>query len=92
MMEALAAGLPVMVGPFHRNNREALFYQKKNYSSGMVVQVVHSSADVAVLLQRMKKQQDQIPHIKEEIRAEIGKNRHSTQRVLSAIEKVLSEC
>lgn len=91
VMEALAAGLPVMVGPFHRNNREAIFYQKKTYSSGMVVQVVHTSADVAVLLQRMKKQQDQAPHIKEEIRAEIGKNRHSTQRVLSSIEKVLSE-
>lgn len=89
VMEALAAGLPVMVGPHHRNNREALFYQKKNYSSGMIVQVVHTSADIAVLLQRMKKQQDQIPHIKEEIRSEIGKNRHSTQRVLSAIEKVI---
>lgn len=89
VMEALAAGLPVMVGPYHRNNREALFYQKKNYSSGMIVQVVHSSADIAVLLQRMKKQQDQIPHIKEEIRSEIGKNRHSTLRVLSAIEKVI---
>ncbi|MFV3409203.1 3-deoxy-D-manno-octulosonic acid transferase [Bdellovibrio bacteriovorus] len=89
VMEALAAGLPVMVGPHHRNNREALFYQKKNYSSGMIVQVVHSSADIAVLLQRMKKQQEQIPHIKEEIRSEIGKNRNSTQRVLSAIEKVI---
>lgn len=89
VMEALAAGLPVMVGPFHRNNREALFYQKKNFSSGMIVQVIHTSEDVAVLLQRMKKHQEQIPHIKEEIRAEIGKNRNSTQRVLSSIEKVL---
>ncbi|WP_413568155.1 3-deoxy-D-manno-octulosonic acid transferase [Bdellovibrio sp. HCB117] len=87
VMEALAAGLPVMVGPHHRNNREALFYQKKNYSSGMIVQVVHSAEDVVVLLQRMKKQQSQIPHIKEEIRNEIGKNRNSTLRVLSAIEK-----
>lgn len=89
VMEALAAGLPVMVGPYHRNNREALFYQKKNYSSGMIVQVVHTSADIVLLLQRMKKQQDKIPHLKEEIRSEIGKNRHSTVRVLSAIEKVI---
>ncbi|KHD88167.1 MAG: hypothetical protein OM95_10380 [Bdellovibrio sp. ArHS] len=88
VMEALAAGLPVMVGPQHRNNREALYYQKKNFSSGMIVQVVHSSADMVVLLQRMKKQQAQIPHIKEEIRAEIGKNRNSTLRVLSAIERL----
>lgn len=89
VMEALAAGLPVLVGPFHRNNREALFYQKKNFSSGMIVQVVHSAEDIAVLLQRMKKHQEQIPHIKEEIRAEIGKNRNSTLRVISSIEKVL---
>lgn len=88
VMEALAAGLPVLVGPYHRNNREALFYQKKNYSSGMIVQVVHSPDDIVVLLQRMKKVQSQIPHIKEEIRAEIGKNRHSTQRVLSTLQKI----
>ena len=89
VMEALAAGLPVMVGPFHRNNREALFYQKKNFSSGMVVQVVQTVNDVVILLQRMKKLQLQIPQIKEEIRLEVGKNRNSTVRLISAIEKNL---
>ncbi|NUN05247.1 MAG: hypothetical protein HUU57_05755 [Bdellovibrio sp.] len=89
VMEALAAGLPVMVGPFHRNNREALFYQKKNFSSGMIVQVVHAVNDVVILLQRMKKLQPQTPQIKEEIRLEIGKNRNSTVRLISAIEKNL---
>ncbi len=79
VMEALAAGLPVMVGPYHQNNREAfIFYQKKTFSSGMIMQVVHSSDDVVVLLQRMKEKQSQIAHIKEEIRSEIGKNRNST--------------
>lgn len=90
VMEALAAGLPVMVGPYHQNNREALFFQKKNFSSGMIVQVVHSSNDIAVLLQRTKKHQEQIAHIKEEIRTEIGKNKNSTLRVLSSIEKLLA--
>lgn len=90
VMEALAAGLPVLVGPYHRNNREALFYQKKNFSSGMVVQVVHSSEDIVILLQRMKKKQEQSPQIKEEIRGEIGKNRHSTSRLISAIEKKIN--
>lgn len=89
VMEALAAGLPVMVGPYHRNNREALFYQKKNFSSGMVVQVIQTVNDVVILLQRMKKLQLQIPQIKEEIRLEIGKNRNSTVRLISAIEKNL---
>lgn len=87
VMEALAAGLPVMVGPHHQNNREALFYQKKNYSSGMIVQVVHSAEDITVLVQRMKKKHLQMAQIKEEIRAEIGKNRHSTLRVLESLKK-----
>lgn len=89
VMEPLAAGLPVMVGPFHHNNREALFYQKKNYSSGMIVQVIHNSEDVVVLLKRLKKHQDQCAQIKEQIRTEIGKNRNSTLRVISSIEKLL---
>ncbi|KYG63132.1 hypothetical protein AZI86_15575 [Bdellovibrio bacteriovorus] len=89
VMEALAAGLPVMVGPHHQNNREALFYQKKSFSSGMIVQVVHSPEDVVVLLQRMKKLQQQWPHIKEEIRSEVGKNKKSTLRVMASIEKIL---
>lgn len=89
VMEALAAGLPVMVGPFHQNNREALYYQKKNYSSGMIVQVINSSDDFVVLIQRMKKAQSQIVQIKKEIRDEVGKNRQSTQRVLISLEKFL---
>lgn len=89
VMEALAAGLPVMVGPYHHNNREALFYQKKNYSSGMIVHVIHSPDDIVVLIQRMKKQQAQFPQVKAEIRAEVGKNRNSTLRVISSIQKVL---
>lgn len=82
VMEALAAGLPVMVGPFHKNNREALFYQKKNFSSGMIVQVVHNSDDIVVLVERMRKKLAELPQIKKEIRSEVGKNRNSTQRVL----------
>ncbi|MGZ3773098.1 MAG: 3-deoxy-D-manno-octulosonic acid transferase [Pseudobdellovibrionaceae bacterium] len=87
VMEALAAGLPVMVGPYHLNNREALFYQKKNFSSGMIVQVIHSADDIVVLTQRMKKQQSQFSQVKEEIRSEVGKNRNSTLRVLTSIQK-----
>ena len=90
VMEALAAGLPVMVGPEHRNNREALFYQKKNFSSGMIVQIVHSADDIVVLLERMRKNLDLIPHIKEEIRSEIGKNKNSTQRVLNSLSERLN--
>ncbi len=85
VMEALAAGVPVMVGPFHKNNREALFYQKKNFSAGMIVQVVHSADDIVVLVDRMKKKILMLPQIKEQIRAEVYKNRNSTQRILEAL-------
>lgn len=87
VMEALAAGVPVMVGPHHLNNREAIVYKKKNYSSGMIVQVVHTSQDINLLMQRFKKQHYNIAKIKEEIRQEIGKNKNSTQNILMAIEK-----
>ena len=88
VMEALAAGLPVLVGPYHQNNREALYYQKKNFSSGMIVQVTHTANDITVLLERMRKHGHAFPQIKEEIRAEINKNRNSTAKVLSAIESL----
>lgn len=89
VMEALAAGLPVLVGPHHKNNREALFYQKKSYSSGMIVQVIHSAEDMIVLLERLIKNQPYGPQIKEEIRREMAKNKNSTQKLLLSIEKVL---
>jgi 3-deoxy-D-manno-octulosonic-acid transferase len=88
VMEALAAGLPVWVGPYHLNNREALYYQKKTFSSGMIVQVTHTANDITVLLERMQKHFEAFPHIKEEIRAEVGKNRNSTAKVISAIESL----
>ena len=89
VMEPLAAGLPVLVGPHHKNNREALFYQKKSYSSGMIVQVIHSSEDIVVLLGRQIKNQVFGPQIKEEIQREMAKNKDSTQKLLLSIEKVL---
>lgn len=90
VMEPLAAGLPVLVGPYHRNNREALFYQKKNFSAGMIVQVIHNAEDVAVLVNRLNKSQHKLTQIKSEICNEIEKNRNSTVRVLAAIEKNLA--
>ncbi len=91
VMEALAAGVPVMVGPHHLNNREALVYKRKNYSSGMIVQVVHNSHDLNLLMQRFKKQHYKIAKIKEEIRQEIGKNKNSTLNILTAIETQTQE-
>jgi len=87
VMEALAAGLPVLVGPCHLNNREALLYQRKNFSSGLIVQIVHTSEDVFVLVERLKKKQGHLTQIKSEIRLEVEKNRHSTLKVIAEIQR-----
>lgn len=87
VMEALAAGLPVLVGPYHMNNREALLYQRKHFSSGMIVQIVHTSEDIFVLVERLKKKQGHLAQIKSEIRLEVEKNRHSTLKVIAEIQR-----
>jgi 3-deoxy-D-manno-octulosonic-acid transferase len=45
VMEPLACGLPVAVGPFHKNNREALSFQKESVRGLPVVQVVTNTGD-----------------------------------------------
>lgn len=85
VMEALAAGLPVLVGPQHRNNREALYYQKRTFCAGMIVQVIQVSNDISILLERMRKRQFQMAQIKTEIRADVGSHRFATQRVLETL-------
>ncbi len=90
VMEALAAGLPVLVGPHHRNNREALYYQRRNFSAGMIVQVIQVSQDISILLERMRKRQFQMSQIKTEIRADVGTNKHSTQRLVDTLNPWLS--
>ncbi len=86
VMEPLAAGLPVLVGPYHLNNREALSYQKRNFSSGLIVQVVQNADDISVLLERIRKQHPRMNAIKEDIRAEVTKDRHATLLVLESLQ------
>lgn len=51
VMEPLAAGLPVLVGPKHMNNREAIAFQKEKTASGRTcVQVVHSADEISQAL------------------------------------------
>jgi len=50
VMEPLAAGLPVLVGPYHHNNREALVFKEKNISGIQAVSEVRDSESVASLL------------------------------------------
>ena len=47
VMEPLAAGLPVLVGPYHQNNREALVFKAKQIAGIPMVTEVHDSEDLA---------------------------------------------
>lgn len=48
VMEPLAAGLPVIVGPHHKNNREAIEFQKIKLSNAplFAVETIHNSAEI----------------------------------------------
>jgi 3-deoxy-D-manno-octulosonic-acid transferase len=47
VMEPLAAGLPVLIGPHHFNNREALVFQKISFDDQAAVSVVRSEEELA---------------------------------------------
>lgn len=43
VMEPLAIGLPILVGPYHQNNREALMFKEKSIESIPLVNVVNDT-------------------------------------------------
>lgn len=87
VMEPLAAGLPVIVGPHFKNNREALLYQRKHTQLGPVVQVIQTSKDLSILLSRIKNKQNTLTQVKIDIKNEVQQNKNSTLRVIEALSK-----
>ncbi len=53
VMEPLACGLPVCVGPFHKNNREALDFQKIKISELPLVSCIQSTEDLEIFWQQI---------------------------------------
>ncbi len=57
VMEPLAAGLPVLVGPYHHNNREALLFKEKSVNGQRVVTEVIDeeglAAQLAIFLKKL---------------------------------------
>ncbi|MFP5519552.1 MAG: 3-deoxy-D-manno-octulosonic acid transferase [Bdellovibrionia bacterium] len=83
VMEALAAGLPVAVGPFYKNNREALdFKQVEIAAQLMAVSVVHESHDFEQWTNRVlvlsKHERENLQHLIEE-------RAHTTSALLSQL-------
>jgi 3-deoxy-D-manno-octulosonic-acid transferase len=85
VMEPLAAGLRVMVGPFHANNREALSFQNEIAKGHPVVTVVRNLTDIAEVLGLAMDRA-----AREDIRALVKSKRGATEEVLHWCEEKIS--
>lgn len=85
VMEALAAGLPVLVGPHHKNNREALYYMKKTFPMGTIVQSFSQSVELANILAKLKTHQVDFLNYKTKIKNEVAQNQFATEKVLTSL-------
>ena len=84
VMEPLAAGLPVLVGPFHLNNREALQMRQVSLSNGAnPVSEIQSSSD---LQKELHYWQNQAPEIQAEIRTLILKKTGASRSVIEWVQ------
>ncbi|MBX3033353.1 MAG: hypothetical protein KF865_05450 [Bdellovibrionaceae bacterium] len=86
VMEPLAAGLRVLVGPFHLNNREALMFREEFADQDPLVLPVRDGADMIAALEK--------PSLlsargRDEIRDILNLHRGATERVLRWCEAVV---
>lgn len=79
VMEPLVAGLPVLLGPHHLNNREAIEFQKVLVAPGIAaVNVFHSAEEAAHRLEALLP----LPPVGDQIRQEVESRTQATKRVL----------
>lgn len=80
VMEPLAAGLPVIVGPYHHNNREALVFKEKIIGSQKVVTEVTDIASMATVFSQIL---ENLPAtFSTSLRHELSQHMHSSQSVV----------
>jgi 3-deoxy-D-manno-octulosonic-acid transferase len=86
VMEPLACGLPVAVGPYHMNNREALQFQHVILAPDFcAVNVVQTSEDLAEILRLSLVH----PETEDLIRRKVEAQSQATDRVLSWVTNVV---
>lgn len=85
VMEPLAAGLPVVVGPFHHNNREALLFKAKKAAGLPVVQEVTDSESMAAHLSLISENRSSL--FREELNKELSKYLNSSLSVVQWCEQ-----
>ncbi len=88
VMEPLAAGLPVVVGPFHQNNREAVQFQSVFLSSGeAAVRKIETTAEFSEQVRFWKQNGPVHPELSECVRTRTG----ATQAVVDWLRHSLFE-
>jgi 3-deoxy-D-manno-octulosonic-acid transferase len=80
VMEPLAAGLPVLVGPYHHNNREALVFKNKTIGSHPAVIEVLDSESLAGTLSLLILNRSAFPQA---LQKELSPYLHSSQSVVN---------
>lgn len=87
VMEPLAAGLPVLVGPFHTNNREAVQFQEiKIENETPLVQKFSTASEMLELIYRS----DFFNlSIKAEVQSRVRKHQGASQKVIEWVRKEL---
>jgi 3-deoxy-D-manno-octulosonic-acid transferase len=85
VMEPLAAGLPVLVGPFHSNNREALHFQHVLIDRVPAVTVIQDFEDLAIALHRFYSKQKDIPQIKIGLKSKVHSRAGATTELITQI-------
>lgn len=91
VMEPLAAGRPVLVGPQHRNNREAIEFQGVRLQPGLsAVTTVHNSADIVNWFEHFRNVDPEQIHTR--ISREIEQRAIATQKLveLLAIDRTIA--
>jgi 3-deoxy-D-manno-octulosonic-acid transferase len=85
VMEPLAAGLPVIVGPFHLNNREAIHFQDVQLlenSTLPAVNVVQDTLELEEVLKKLMAMLPQLPERKKWLQDRIREKQGATAEVL----------
>lgn len=91
VMEPLAAGLVTIVGPYHRNNREAIEFQNEWISPGMsMVMAAKNTAGLKDVLAGWLGNNDR-DHSREKIKAAVAARSAATERVAAYIDRVIQK-
>lgn len=86
VMEPLAAGLPVLVGPHHLNNREAVQFQGTRLASGdTAVRVIQNPTDLRERVSFWRTKPDPRQEIRDLVRQRTG----ASKKVLAWVEHAL---